>query len=208
MRLRHITWLIGHGGDVQPYLSLALSLILKNDHRVRIATHPDFKDLILDANSRLKSAGRQGRLEFWDVGGSPKELMAYMVKSKPTKIRGTQSDKTRPGSLAWHRVLDERGYRFQAQDDRRYAGRLPSSLLLGRSCVRRRFRGRRLNQQPSSIRPCTCGGSPWSSTSAQLQYVLLTDHYYVLKLQPCPGARQPVLRILLSGSRVPMLSRA
>ena len=72
---------------MQPYLSLALHLILTNGHRVRIATHPDFKDFILKANERLAGKnhnGRplQGRLEFFDVGGDPKSLMAYMVKSE------------------------------------------------------------------------------------------------------------------------------
>lgn len=75
-------------GDVQPYLSLALRLIESHSHRVRIATHPDFKDFVVDANKRLAGkTGKDGRkleglLEFFDIGGSPKELMAYMVKSK------------------------------------------------------------------------------------------------------------------------------
>jgi hypothetical protein len=30
-----------------------------------------------------KGVALEGRLEFFDVGGNPKELMAYMVKSKP-----------------------------------------------------------------------------------------------------------------------------
>jgi hypothetical protein len=77
---------------VQPYLSLALRLILSHSHRVRIATHPDFKDFVVDANKRLAGkTGKDGRkleglLEYFDVGGSPKELMAYMVKSEPPSI--------------------------------------------------------------------------------------------------------------------------
>lgn len=75
-------------GDVQPYLSLALHLIQSHGHRVRIATHPDFKDFVLDANTRLKGLqGKdgedlEGKLEFFDIGGDPKALMAYMVKSE------------------------------------------------------------------------------------------------------------------------------
>ena len=74
-------------GDVQPYLSLALRLIQSHAHRIRIATHPDFKDFVVDCNKRLKGKKTrgidlEGRLEFFDVGGDPKELMAYMVKSK------------------------------------------------------------------------------------------------------------------------------
>lgn len=55
---------------------------------MRIATHGEFKDLVLSANSHLRGLhnmhGNQleGKLEFFDVGGDPKELMAYMVKSK------------------------------------------------------------------------------------------------------------------------------
>lgn len=74
-------------GDVQPYVSLALALIQSHGHRVRIATHPDFKDFVLGHNSRLKGKkdreGKplEGRLEFYNAGGDPKALMAYMVKS-------------------------------------------------------------------------------------------------------------------------------
>ncbi len=62
-------------------------MIISHSHRVRIATHPDFKDMVLETNKRLKGKkGKggldlEGRLEYFDVGGDPKELMAYMVKS-------------------------------------------------------------------------------------------------------------------------------
>ncbi|WVQ94968.1 hypothetical protein IAU59_002059 [Kwoniella sp. CBS 9459] len=68
--LNIVIFIVGSRGDVQPYLSLALHLIQSHSHRVRIATHPDFKDFKLDDH-----------LEFFDVGGDPKELMAYMVKN-------------------------------------------------------------------------------------------------------------------------------
>ncbi|OCF44536.1 hypothetical protein I317_01608 [Kwoniella heveanensis CBS 569] len=67
--LNIVIFIVGSRGDVQPYLSLALHLIQSHSHRVRIATHPDFKDFLDD------------HLEFFDVGGDPKELMAYMVKN-------------------------------------------------------------------------------------------------------------------------------
>jgi sterol 3beta-glucosyltransferase len=75
-------------GDVQPYLSLGLRLVEKYNHTVRLATHPDFKDFVLDVNKRLKGKkGKDGRdlegsIQFYDVGGDPKQLMAYMVKSE------------------------------------------------------------------------------------------------------------------------------
>ncbi|WVF67372.1 hypothetical protein IAT40_002127 [Kwoniella sp. CBS 6097] len=85
--LNIVIFIVGSRGDVQPYLSLALHLIQSHSHRVRIATHPDFKDFVLDNRRRLKGktgkAGNQldDHLEFFDVGGDPKELMAYMVKN-------------------------------------------------------------------------------------------------------------------------------
>lgn len=56
-------------GDVQPYLALASRLI--KHHKVRIGTHAAFKSLV-------ESHG----VGFYDIGGDPAELMAYMVKSE------------------------------------------------------------------------------------------------------------------------------
>jgi hypothetical protein len=67
---------------------LALRLIQRNGHRVRIATHDTFKSFVLEQKQVLKGwKDREGRsledkLEFFGVGGDPKELMAYMVKSE------------------------------------------------------------------------------------------------------------------------------
>ncbi|WVQ68635.1 uncharacterized protein L199_006844 [Kwoniella botswanensis] len=65
-----VIFIVGSRGDVQPYISLALEMIRSNGHTVRIASHGEFASLTLE-----------GRLEFYDVGGDPKELMAYMVKN-------------------------------------------------------------------------------------------------------------------------------
>jgi sterol 3beta-glucosyltransferase len=52
---------------------VALGKKLKeHKHRVRIATHEAFRSFVRDA-----------KLEFFPIGGDPKELMSYMVKSKP-----------------------------------------------------------------------------------------------------------------------------
>ncbi|WVF67356.1 hypothetical protein IAT40_002111 [Kwoniella sp. CBS 6097] len=77
--LNVVIFIVGSRGDVQPYISLALSLIRTSGHRVRIATHGEFASLTLE-----------GSLEFFDVGGDPKELMAYMVKN-PGLLPGYQS---------------------------------------------------------------------------------------------------------------------
>ncbi|KAG5359163.1 Sterol 3-beta-glucosyltransferase [Yarrowia sp. E02] len=58
---------IGSRGDVQPYISLGKALI-EEGHRVRIATHSEFKDWI-------ESYG----IEFKEVAGDPSELMKIMV---------------------------------------------------------------------------------------------------------------------------------
>lgn len=79
--------IVGSRGDVQPYLAAALELIQTYGHRVRIATHDVFESFVLEQAShldrRMRSQGRPLRdnLEFFGIGGDPKELMAYMVKS-------------------------------------------------------------------------------------------------------------------------------
>ena len=57
-------------GDVQPYVALGQQL-LKDGHRVRIATHETFKEFVSGAG-----------LEFFSIGGDPQDLMNYMVKSE------------------------------------------------------------------------------------------------------------------------------
>lgn len=57
-------------GDVQPYVALGQRLV-KDGHRVRIATHETFKDFVTGAG-----------LEFFSIGGNPQDLMNYMVKSE------------------------------------------------------------------------------------------------------------------------------
>jgi hypothetical protein len=55
---------------------------------VRLATHGEFKDFVLKANEQLvglvgpRGEALEGKLEFFDAGGDPRALMAYMVKSK------------------------------------------------------------------------------------------------------------------------------
>jgi sterol 3beta-glucosyltransferase len=57
-------------GDVQPYVALGQQLV-KDGHRVRIATHETFKEFVTGAG-----------LEFFSIGGDPQDLMNYMVKSE------------------------------------------------------------------------------------------------------------------------------
>ncbi|KAF4510305.1 hypothetical protein G6O67_002203 [Ophiocordyceps sinensis] len=70
-RLNIVIMVIGSRGDAQPFLRIGK--VLKEDygHRVRIATHPAFRDFV------EKDSG----LEFFSVGGDPSELMSFMVKN-------------------------------------------------------------------------------------------------------------------------------
>ena len=67
--LNIVVQVVGSRGDVQPFLALAKGL-QKAGHRIRLATHPVFRELV-------ESYG----IEFFSIGGDPTELMAYMVKN-------------------------------------------------------------------------------------------------------------------------------
>ncbi|MCJ1386371.1 hypothetical protein MMC17_009497 [Xylographa soralifera] len=61
---------VGSRGDVQPFVSLGKILKEIYGHRVRLATHPVFRGFI-----------EENGLEFFNIGGDPAELMAFMVKN-------------------------------------------------------------------------------------------------------------------------------
>ncbi|KAL6709290.1 hypothetical protein ACN47E_001697 [Coniothyrium glycines] len=70
-RLHIAIHICGSRGDVQPFIPIAKLLQASpHNHRVRICTHPAFKDFV-------ESNG----LEFFSIGGDPEALMAYMVKN-------------------------------------------------------------------------------------------------------------------------------
>ncbi|THU98408.1 glycosyltransferase family 1 protein [Dendrothele bispora CBS 962.96] len=71
--LKIVIMIVGSRGDVQPYLALGKRLI-QHGHRVRIASHGTFRSFV------TQETGNSG-LEFYDIGGDPKELMSYMVKN-------------------------------------------------------------------------------------------------------------------------------
>ncbi|EME82537.1 glycosyltransferase family 1 protein [Pseudocercospora fijiensis CIRAD86] len=70
-RLNIVIMIIGSRGDIQPFIKVGKILRDEYGHRVRIATHPTFRDFV------EKDSG----LEFFSVGGDPSELMAFMVKN-------------------------------------------------------------------------------------------------------------------------------
>lgn len=61
---------VGSRGDVQPFVALGKVLKDRYGHRVRLATHPVFKDFVTEHG-----------LEFFTISGDPSELMAFMVKN-------------------------------------------------------------------------------------------------------------------------------
>lgn len=69
-KMNIVVMVIGSRGDIQPFLKLGKNL-KEYGHRVRIATHPAFKDFVQNDSG----------LEFFSVGGDPAELMAFMVKN-------------------------------------------------------------------------------------------------------------------------------
>ena len=70
-KLNIVIMVIGSRGDIQPFLKIGKLLKENHGHRVRIATHPAFKDFVQNDIG----------LEFFSVGGDPAELMAFMVKN-------------------------------------------------------------------------------------------------------------------------------
>ena len=70
-KLNIVVIVIGSRGDIQPFVKIGKILKEQYGHRVRLATHPAFKDFI----------EKEAKLEFFSVGGNPSELMAFMVKN-------------------------------------------------------------------------------------------------------------------------------
>ncbi|XP_071738119.1 sterol 3-beta-glucosyltransferase UGT80A2-like isoform X1 [Rutidosis leptorrhynchoides] len=68
--LQIVMLIVGTRGDVQPFVAIGKRL-QEYGHRVRLATHSNFKEFVLTAG-----------LEFYPLGGDPKVLAEYMVKNK------------------------------------------------------------------------------------------------------------------------------
>ncbi|KFY43602.1 hypothetical protein V494_01902 [Pseudogymnoascus sp. VKM F-4513 (FW-928)] len=77
--LNVVIQVVGSRGDVQPFVALGRELKGKYGHRIRLATHGTFKKFV-----------EENGLEFFEIGGDPTELMAFMVKN-PGLIPGMKS---------------------------------------------------------------------------------------------------------------------
>ncbi len=89
-RLSVVILVVGSRGDVQPFIPIGLGLARR--HRVRLATHAEFRPLV-------EKAG----LEFFPLAGDPHELMDYMVRTGgrlvPTRIDQLVEDVPRKRQL-------------------------------------------------------------------------------------------------------------
>jgi len=65
--MKIVIQIVGTRGDVQPFVALGLELKRSFGHRVRIATHAVFKEFV-----------EKHELEFFNIGGNPEELMAFV----------------------------------------------------------------------------------------------------------------------------------
>lgn len=74
--LNIVIQIVGSRGDVQPFVALGKVLKDTYGHRVRLATHPQFKSFV-----------QENGLEFFSIGGDPSRLMAFMVKN-PSLMSG------------------------------------------------------------------------------------------------------------------------
>lgn len=68
--LNVVIQLIGSRGDIQPFIAYGIHLKRYYGHRVRLATHGVFQNLV-EGNGLL----------FFDIGGNPEQLMSFMVRS-------------------------------------------------------------------------------------------------------------------------------
>ncbi|KAN0060455.1 hypothetical protein ACQY0O_007785 [Thecaphora frezii] len=69
--------IVGSRGDVAPFMPIAEKLAA-HGHRVRVATHAKFKQWVAKRAAIIQG---QGCIEFFDLGGDPERLMAFMVKN-------------------------------------------------------------------------------------------------------------------------------
>ena len=77
--LNVVIHVVGSRGDVQPFVALGKVLKATYHHRVRLATHSAFKGFV-----------EENGLEYFNIGGDPAELMAFMVKN-PGLLPGVDS---------------------------------------------------------------------------------------------------------------------
>ena len=63
--------IVGTEGDVKPFIHMGQRLVKDHGHRVRLATHEKFRDMV-----------RSGGLEFYPLGGDPEILASYSSSNR------------------------------------------------------------------------------------------------------------------------------
>jgi UDP:flavonoid glycosyltransferase YjiC (YdhE family) len=85
-----VVMVVGSRGDIQPFIPIGRRLAER--HRVRIATHREFRPMV-------EKAG----LEFYPLGGNPHEMMEYIVKTGgsilPTRLNQLWEDVPKKRSM-------------------------------------------------------------------------------------------------------------
>ncbi|KAL4145017.1 hypothetical protein PRNP1_012691 [Phytophthora ramorum] len=81
--------IVGTRGDVQPFLAIAKRL-QHDGHRVRLATHKIYRDLVTSHG-----------VEFYPLGGDPKELAARPAHYNGDDHRGGKADKVFLQEVGW-----------------------------------------------------------------------------------------------------------
>ena len=89
-RLSIVVMVIGSRGDIQPFIPIGRRLAQR--HRVRIATHRQFRPMV-------EGAG----LEFYPLAGDPRDLMEYIVRTGgsivPTRLEQIWEDVPRKRAM-------------------------------------------------------------------------------------------------------------
>jgi hypothetical protein len=114
IRLNIVIQVVGSRGDVQPFIALGQEL-QRYGHRVRIATHNTFESFVKESN-----------LEFYPIGGDPKELsmliLHLFVYTSLTCSSGVHGQEPRSNTL--HEESSRRRYPKEKRYDHGDALRL------------------------------------------------------------------------------------
>ena len=116
-----VIMIVGSRGDVQPFIPIGRRLAER--HRVRIATHREFRALV-------EGAG----LEFYPLGGDPHALMEYIVKTHgrivPTRLDQIVEDVPRKRAMIADILASTWGACTEADPERPGAPGFRADLIL------------------------------------------------------------------------------
>lgn len=126
VRLNIVIQVVGSRGDVQPFIALGQEL-QRYGHRVRIATHDTFEAFVHESN-----------LEFYPIGGDPKELSKRLHSAPSTAKPLTRNSGIygqEPESDTLNEQYSKRRHPAQNRNDQGYAVWLLVLVYRARSAV-------------------------------------------------------------------------